>query len=60
VAHLNDGVKLARDAGDNGTATLLEGLLAAAEVHVDWLDAQVGLIESVGAAQYLAQQMHED
>jgi bacterioferritin len=59
VAQLNDGVKRARDAGDNGTATLLEGLLEAAEAHVDWLEAQVALIESLGAAQYLAQQVHE-
>lgn len=59
VGHLNEGVKVARDAGDNGTASLLEGLLEAAEAHVDWLEAQVGLIESLGAAQYLAQQMHE-
>jgi bacterioferritin len=60
VGHLNEGVKTARDAGDNGTATLLEGLLGAAEAHVDWLEAQVGLVESLGAAQYLAQQMHEE
>lgn len=60
VGNLNDGVKLARQAGDNGTATLLEGLLKAAEDHVDWLEAQVGLIDSLGGAQYLAQQLHED
>ena len=59
VAQLNQGVKKARDAGDNGTATLLEGLLVAAETHVDWLEAQVGLIDSLGTEQYLAQQMHE-
>ena len=34
--------------------------LKAAEDHVDWLEAQVGLIDSLGAAQYLAQQLHED
>jgi bacterioferritin len=59
VEKLNDGVKATRQA-DNGTATLLEGLLKAAEDHVDWLEAQVGLIESLGAAPYLAQQLHED
>ena len=58
VEKLNDGVKVTRQAGDNGTATLLEGLLKAAEDHVDWLEAQVGLIGSLGAAQYLAQQLH--
>ncbi len=60
VGNLNDGVKLTRQAGDNGTATLLEDLLKAAEAHVDWLEAQVGLIDSLGGAQYLAQQLHED
>ena len=60
VEKLNDGVKATRQAGDNGTATLLEGLLKAAEDHVDWLEAQVGLIESLGAASYLAQQLRED
>lgn len=57
---LNDGVKVSRQVGDNGTATLLEGLLKAAEDHVDWLEAQVGLIDSLGTAQYLAQQLHGD
>ena len=60
VGNLNEGVKVARDAGDNGTVTLLEDLLGAAEAHVDWLEAQVGLVDSLGAAQYLAQQMHEE
>jgi len=58
VGHLNDGVKTARSAGDNGTATLLEELLEAAEAHVDWLEAQIGLIDSLGTEQYLAQQLH--
>jgi len=53
-------VKATRQAGDNGTATLLEGLLKAAEDHVDWLEAHVAPIDSLGAAQYLAQQLHED
>jgi len=60
VGHLNEGVKTARAAGDNGTATLLEELLEAAETHVDWLEAQIGLIDSLGDAQYLAQQLHEE
>ena len=59
VEKLNDGAKVTRQAGDNGTATLLEGLLKAAEDHVDWLEAQVGLIDSLGAENYLAQQLHE-
>ena len=60
VDSLNDGVKTARATGDAGTATLLEGLLEAAEEHVDWLEAQIDLIDTVGAEQYLAQQLHEE
>jgi bacterioferritin len=60
VANLNDGVKVTRQAGDNGTATLLEDLLKAAEDHVEWLEAQVGLIDTLGPERYLAQQLHED
>jgi len=59
VETLNGGVKTARQAGDAGTATLLEDLLRAAEEHVDWLEAQVGLIDSLGAQRYLAEQLHE-
>jgi bacterioferritin len=59
VETLNDGVRTARQAGDAGTATLLEDLLRAAEDHVDWLEAQVGLISSLGAQRYLAEQLHE-
>jgi bacterioferritin len=59
VEALNEGVKTARQAGDAGTATLLEDLLRAAEEHVDWLEAQVGLIDFLGAERYLAEQLHE-
>lgn len=58
VRSLNEGVKTARAAGDAGTATLLEELLEGAEDHVHWLEAQIGLVESLGVAQYLAEQMH--
>jgi bacterioferritin len=57
VERLNEGIKLARDAGDNGSADLLEELLEAAEGHVRWLEAQTALLEQLGAAHYLAQQV---
>jgi bacterioferritin len=60
VSRLNDGVRAARDAGDNGSAHLLEGMLDAAESHVDWLEAQVSLLGQLGDAGYLAQQIRED
>jgi bacterioferritin len=57
VVRLNDGVRVAREAGDHGTAELLEALVCAAEVHVEWLEAQVALLEQLGDAHYLAQQI---
>jgi bacterioferritin len=54
---LNDGVKLCRDAGDNGTRELLEGILVSEEHHADWLETQLRLVAHVGVENYLAQQM---
>jgi bacterioferritin len=57
VERYNRAVKLARDAGDNGTAELLEDLLVGEEHHADWLEAQLHLIRAVGLENYLAQQI---
>ncbi|MEZ4391863.1 MAG: bacterioferritin [Polyangiales bacterium] len=59
VKRLNDGVRLCRDANDHGTETLLRAILVAEEEHIDWLEAQLGLIEVLGAERYLAQQMRD-
>ena len=57
VPRLNKGVEVARAHGDNGTRALLEKILADEEEHVDWLEAQLGMIKEMGAENYLAQQM---
>ena len=57
VPRLNKGVEVARAHGDNGTLALLEKILADEEEHVDWLEAQLGMIKEMGAENYLAQQM---
>jgi bacterioferritin len=57
VPRLNRGIELARTNGDNGTRALLEHILAEEEEHVDWLEAQLGLIKEIGADNYLAQQI---
>jgi bacterioferritin len=57
VARLNKGIELARERGDNGTRSLLEGMLKEEEDHIDWLEAQLGMIKEIGAENYLAQQM---
>jgi bacterioferritin len=65
VARLNNGVKTCVDAGDNTSRQILEKILAEEEHHVDWLETQLQLIESLGAETYLAQKLgkteeHED
>ena len=57
VARLNKGIELARAQGDNGTRSLLETILKDEEDHIDWLEAQLGMVEEIGAQNYLAQQM---
>ena len=57
VARLNKGIELTRAQGDNGTRALLETILKDEEEHIDWLEAQLGIVEEIGAQNYLAQQM---
>jgi len=59
VVRLNRGVELARGKGDNGTRALLEKILRDEEEHVDWLEAQLLQIQSMGLPNYLAQQVEE-
>jgi bacterioferritin len=60
VKRLNDGIKICRDLGDNGTKDLLERILVSEEEHIDWLESQLELIKQVGEQQYLAQQIKKD
>src|SRR5687767_1146161 len=54
---LNNAIELARSLGDNGTRELFEEILVSEEEHVDWLEAQLHLIQELGEAHYLAQQI---
>jgi bacterioferritin len=58
-SRLNKAIALARDAADNGTRDLLEGILKNEEDSVDWLEAQLYLVANVGKEQYLAEQINE-
>lgn len=60
VAQYNAGVKLSAEAGDNGSRELFESLLTDEEKHVDYLEAQVGIIKEIGIENYLSEQMHGD
>jgi bacterioferritin len=57
IERLNRGIALCLDRSDNGTRELLEGILEGEEDHADWLETQFTLIDQVGDAHYLAQQI---
>ena len=59
LPRLNQGIETCRELGDNNTRQLLEEILEDEEEHVDWLEAQISLIEQVGLQNYLAQQIRE-
>jgi bacterioferritin len=58
IERFNRGITLARDTGDNGTRELLARMLVEEEEHTDYLETQLALIESIGEAHYLSQQLH--
>lgn len=57
VRRLNQAIAVAREAGDNGSRELFQQILADEEKHVDWLEAQLTLLEQVGTKTYLGQQI---
>jgi len=59
VTMLNNGIELCRSLGDNGSRELLEGILKGEEQHINWIEAQLTLIQQMGQAHYLAQQVHD-
>ena len=58
LPRLNAGIELCASKGDNGTRALLEDILVEEEAHVDWLEAQIDLVATVGLENYLAEQIH--
>ena len=53
----NDSIRLAAEAGDNGTRDMLESILKDEEDHLDWIDAQLIQIEQMGLQTYLSEQI---
>jgi len=60
VERLNRAIAEAAAAGDNGSRELFEGMLEDEEEHVDFLEAQLHLIEELGLEKYLARQIGEE
>ncbi len=59
VDRLNKTIALCREKGDNGSRELLEDILVNEEDSVDWLEAQLHIVEEIGKEQYLAEQIHD-
>jgi bacterioferritin len=57
VERLRNGVALCTEVGDHTSRQLLEGILESEEEHIDWLEAQLSLINDLGIQNYLAQQL---
>jgi bacterioferritin len=56
IARLNEGIALCLAKKDAGTRELLESLLEDEESSVEWLEAQLTIVEDVGRERYLAEQ----
>jgi bacterioferritin len=60
VKRLNESIDVCREADDNNTRHLLEEILEDEEEHIDWIEAQIALLDQVGAPNYLAQQIRHE
>jgi bacterioferritin len=59
VRQYNQAIKVATEEGDNGSRDLFLILLKDEEAHVDWLEAQLHIIDEIGYERYLTMQMEE-
>jgi bacterioferritin len=57
VKSYNVGIKIATDAGDNGTRELLNSILKDEEDHIDVLEMELDQIKQMGIQNYLTEQM---
>lgn len=60
LPRLKKGIALCREVGDEGSRQLLDSILASEEEHVDWLEAQVEQIETMGLPVYLSVQVRPE
>ncbi len=59
VARLNRAIALCLSKQDAGTRELLEDLLEDEEESIDYLEAQLKLVEDIGRERYLSEQLRE-
>jgi len=60
VARLNSAIKESVAAGDNASRDLFETILVDEEKHVNFLEAQLFMIQEMSYPRYLAMQMQEE
>ena len=56
----NKGIEICRKNSDNATADFLKDILKDEEMHVDFLETQLGLIDQLGYENYLVEQMGQE
>ncbi|UED88268.1 bacterioferritin [Streptomyces profundus] len=59
IDRLRRGVEVMRAKGDITSAKIFEAILKDEEHHIDYLDTQLELLEKLGEALYLAQQIEQ-
>ena len=59
LERLKPGIQLCRTKGDTTTANLLEEITANEEQHIDYLETQLALMDTLGDPLYLAQLLDE-
>ncbi len=57
VARLSSAINLCREKNDSTSEDLLKAILQAEEMHADFLETQLGLIEKLGEQLYLSRQL---
>ena len=60
VKTYNEAMNLAIQLKDNGSRDLMSEILHDSEEHVDWLESQLNLIQTIGLQNYLAEQISGD
>jgi bacterioferritin len=59
IPRLNKAIAASVEVGDNGSRELFEKILLDEEHHVDYLEAQLHMIQEMGYENYLAQQLED-
>ena len=59
IDRLRRGVEIMRAKGDITSAKIFESILKDEEHHIDYLDTQLELVEKLGEALYIAQQIEQ-